>query len=161
MNAAARVPFRNGVDNSLSTIERRVYEICVLAAETGSALPTNEEINALIGSHSSTGATAASILRRLRTKGYIQHDIYQRGRQVTIIATGKQTAPPACLAPHWRLRKEAVPTPSLQLVRQEPKAASAQIEAEARKLGKAIPDFLGDLVYIGWHTYLGEQGSEA
>jgi hypothetical protein len=34
------------------------------------------------------------------------------------------------------------------------------IEAEARLLGKSPADFLGDLVYIGWHGYQAEKEEE-
>jgi hypothetical protein len=50
---------------------------------------------------------------------------------------------------------------AIQAVRDRAKPVAAMIEAEARLLGKSLTDFLGDLVYIGWHEYQAEkEGAE-
>lgn len=118
MNAFARAPrfpFDNDPLPAMTPIERQVFEICETAADAGKILPSNDDIAARIGSQSSGGSTVAGVLKRLTDKGYITHDVYQRGRQVTIVATGRQTAPPACTTPHWRkiLERAQGNTPTL------------------------------------------------
>lgn len=166
MNAPARIPanpveVRLNVLGQLTFIEQQVFDICQQAANAGKAMPTNDDIALRIGSRGSGGSTVAGILGRLATKGKIKHDVYQRGRQITIVATGKQTAPPPSLAIHWRKRTDLVPAPSVPIMRQRTPTTSEQIEQEARALGKAVPDFLADLVYIGWAGYLAEKAADA
>jgi hypothetical protein len=155
LNAPSRAP-RNE-DQQLTSIEQAVSDICRQTADRGEVMPTNDEINARIGSQASAGSTAATILGRIAAKGWIIHQVYQRGRQVTIVATGRQTAAPACTAPHWRNRTDRPSSPAIHQVRQTVPELAKLIETEARKRGMALPDFLCDLVYIGWHDYADEQ----
>ena len=155
MNAIRRIvrPDRE----PMSLLEQRVYEICVEAAETGREMPPNDAITELIGSQASGGSTIAGILMRLDRKGYISRKAFQKGRQIKITDTGKETAAPACTAPHWRERPPGPPAPTLQLVRSTSPSVSRQIELEAQRLDKDLPAFLSDLAYIGWFEYLAEQ----
>lgn len=154
MNAPARLPVRP----ALTAIERMVYDICVVAADEGEPMPSNDDITEQIGSRSSTGSTAVGVLKRLVDKGYIGHEVFQRGRQVTIVDTGRKTAAPPNTAPHWRLREDRPPTPAIQNLRQASQSVSTLIEQEARMLNRPFPDFLSDLVLMGWRTYLFERG---
>jgi hypothetical protein len=117
-----------------------------------------EEIMVMFGFNSYS--TVPGIMRRLEVKGFIKRNIFQRGRQVCIVETGECTAAPPCTAPHWRQRTETTPTPAIQQIRERVPMA-AEIEMEARRLGKHVTEFLADLVYIGWHEYRAEQEREA
>lgn len=155
--SVARNPFeiRREMASSLSPIEREVLSRCQQAAEAGEPAPSIEDLTEAIGA---TGvSTVPGIMKRLEAKGYITRNIYQRGRQIFITATGQSTAPPNCLAPHWRTRSETVPTPAIQAIRERSKPVAAMIEAEARLTGKHFNDLLADLVYIGWHEYQAEK----
>lgn len=148
---------------ALSHIERAVLSICEQAANAGRPLESNDDIMEALTScgfylSAYGGGTIPGIMERLQRKGFIERIKYQRGRQVCITATGKCTAPPACTAPHWRLRpkNDPIPTPAIHKVRERAPMAQ-QIELEARRLGKSMSDFLADLVYIGFHAYQAEQ----
>lgn len=146
---------RREIANPLSPIEREVLRFCERAAAEQRPLDSIEEITQAIGA---TGvSTVPGIMKRLEAKGYIRRTIYQRGRQVEVLATGQKSAPPPCLSPHWRTRVETVPTPAIQAVRERSKSIAAMIEAEARMTGKHFNDLLADLVYIGWHEYQAEK----
>jgi hypothetical protein len=145
----------------LSQIERDVFAICIAAASENRPLDSTEEI---MGKLNLGGfSTVPGVLLRLEQKGMIARTVYQKGRQVRIIATGQCTAAPANTAPHWRNRdrSEDPPVPAIHLVREKAQSAAMLIEQEARRLGKPMTDFLADLVYIGWAEYLDEQGREA
>jgi hypothetical protein len=133
--------------------------MCVKAAAEGRELDPIEDMRMALGALSYS--TIPGIMKRLEAKGYISRTVYQRGRQVCIAATGKCTAEPRNTAPHWRFRTDRTPTPTIQTVREKAKPVAAMIEAEARLLGKSLTDFLGDLVYIGWHEYQAEKEREA
>lgn len=146
-------------DAALSQIERAVLSICEQAAEDGRPLESIEEIMNEVGVDGFS--TVPGIMKRLEEKGFIRRNIYQRGRQVCIVATGQCTAPPKCTAPHWRLRpkSEPIPTPAIHLVRQQ--SISAQIEQDARSEGKSMAEHLMSLIYIGHHAYRAEREAEA
>jgi hypothetical protein len=143
-----------GRDSSaLSPVEKTAFEFCRRRAAEGK--PVNQlDITLAIGSQNFTGGTAAGVLARLERKGLITRMFYQRGLQVCIAETGECTAPPACRATHWRLREQDVQTPPLHRVRERSPILARVIEDEARKAGKAIPDFLMDLVANGLELYL-------
>jgi hypothetical protein len=155
MAAASRPPPQDfAPDDGLSQIERDILGLCARAAADGRQLESIEEMMGMFGF--SSYSTIPGIMRRLEAKGFITRRIFQRGRQVCITATGQCSAPPACTAPHWRLRAETPPTPPVQQVRQKWPSLSAAIEQEARQLRKPMTDFLADLVYIGWHEFQAE-----
>lgn len=144
---------------ALTPIEQAVLSICRQAAAEGRPLESIEEISARIGVQGIS--TVPGIMKRLEAKGCITRNIYQRGRQVCIPETGQCTAAPSCTAPHWRFRTERVPTPAIHTIRERAKPVAAMIETEARLTGKALSEFLADLVYIGWHGYMAEKEAEA
>lgn len=158
-SAAPKTPF--GVRNAfapLTAIERRALEICEQAAEEGRELDSIEDMRMALGALSYS--TVPGIMKRLEIKGYITRTIYQRGRKVCILATGQCTLTPKNTAPHWRVRTDRTPTPTIQSIHERAKPVATMIEAEARLLGKSLTDFLGDLVYIGWHEYQAEKERE-
>lgn len=139
----------------LTTVERIVFERCQEAAAKGQPAPSIEDLSQDIGA---TGvATVPGIMKRLEAKGYITRQIFQRGRIVCISQTGQCTLPPNDQTPHWRLRTDRVPSPTIQGLSERSKPIAAMIEVEARLIGKSLTDFLGDLVYIGWHEYRAEK----
>jgi len=72
-----------------------VFEHLAEAAENGLPCPTNIEIEALIGANSSSmGARAIEVLEK---RGLIRVSRSQKARLVTIVATGKTTAPPVSM----------------------------------------------------------------
>jgi len=148
---------RRAANAPLTTIEGIALE-CIRQIASEGRRATRDEICAAIGSDNYEGGTVPGVLNRLEAKGYITRDIYQRGMRLCIVSTGQCTAPPRDTSPHWRLRTESVPTPTIQAVRERNKPIAAMIEAEARQMGKHPADFLADLVYIGWHEYQAEKG---
>jgi hypothetical protein len=157
---APRTPFAVARASSdarlpLTPVEREVFVRCEDAAAKGLPAPSIEALSQVIGA---TGvATVPGIMKRLEAKGYITREIYQRSRMICIVGTGKCTAPPSDRTPHWRIRTDRVPTPAIQSVRERARPIAAMIEAETRLIGKSLTDFLGDLVYIGWHEYQAEK----
>ena len=153
--AAPRNPVEVMRECRLSSIEAQVYDICREAADRDLPAPSTEVIMQRVGAMGM--ATVPGIMRRLEGKGFIRRLIYQRGRTITITATGKSTAPPNNTAPHWRQRTEHMPTPTIQVVRERVQSTAMQIEADARSLGKPLAVHLADLVYIGHHAFRQEQ----
>jgi hypothetical protein len=139
----------------LTFIEQRVFDICVADAEAGRPLTPNDEIAAEIGA---TGAgTVPGILARIEAKGHISREIYQRGRMVCIVATGKCTAPPECQVIHWRKLADRAPTPAIHQLRQHDMSLAQWIETEARRTGRSHLDFLEELVRRGAQDYRADQ----
>ena len=84
----------------LSRAEGAVLDIITAAARDGRVCPSNDEICRAMG-YAST-ASAVRIINALADAGAIAVERYQRGRKVTIIATGESTAQPADATPHRR-----------------------------------------------------------
>ena len=138
----------------LTTIEARVYEICRRCAAESRELDSQESIIAEIGFESPS--SAADVMRRLETKGYIERRLFQRGRMVKINETGEWTAEPRDTTPHWRFRKESCPAPAIHQIRERAKPLAQMIEAKARALGKPLHEFLIDCVYVGFNEIMHE-----
>lgn len=130
--------------------ERLIYRALVKAANAGKPCPTADDLQELIGCHSNS--TPSEVMRRLEKRGLIKREIYQRGRRVTIVATGKMTRACVNTAPHWRDRPRDVPRPSPTTIQQRKPDTAAEIFREAQRRGKAPQDFLADLVWIGWQS---------
>lgn len=157
---------------ALSQIERAVLAICEQAAEDGRPLDSNDDIMEVLADRGFDhrgeplgaygGGTIPGIMERLQRKGYIERIKFQRGRQVCIVATGKCSTPPACTAPHWRLRPKSdpIPTPAIHKVREGGPIAT-EIEQDARSRGKSMAEHLMDLIYIGHHAFRAEREAEA
>lgn len=130
--------------------ERIVYEALNAAAEACLPAPKHDELNDLIGCTSTS--TSPTIVGRLVEKGLIEREVYQRTRRICIVATGKCTAMPLSIAPHWRDRPKDVPTPSISAVRARQPDIAAQIMTWAASRSMPICDALADLVYVGWQV---------
>lgn len=76
----------------LTPAEAIAYRMIYEAAEAGEPCPMNVDIEIAIGANSSSMGPIT--VRRLEAKGLITVERYYRARVVTVIATGKTTAPP-------------------------------------------------------------------
>lgn len=139
---------------ALSPREAMVLTALSEAAERGARCPSNEELADLCGYFAV--ASPPGVIGRLAAMGLISVRVGQKERQVTIMATGKSTAPMTNAAPHWRNRPRNVPTPSLDKLRQQRPDDVSSILLEARRVGRAPADFLADLVWRGWAAHQGE-----
>lgn len=72
------------------------------AAEAGTPCPSNREIADRLGLVSI--ARPVELLHLLEAEGRIIVRRFHKSRIVTIVETGRQTAPPANTTPHWRTR---------------------------------------------------------
>lgn len=86
---------------SLTKDELTVYSALVEAAEGGFRCPTADDLLELLP-HVESHSTTVVLVHRLAAKGLIRLSYYQRGRQITVAESGKSTAEPSCLRPHWR-----------------------------------------------------------
>jgi hypothetical protein len=139
----------------LTAVERVALDHCSSKARNSEPV-TQMSLADAIGSQNTTGGTSAGVLARLESKGYITRQVYQRGVQVCIVATGECTAPPSCLTPHWRSITDRVPVPAIHQVRQRDMNTALWIETEARAKGRDMADFLMELVRRGVQDYRAE-----
>jgi hypothetical protein len=143
----------------LSAEESIAFE-CIKQIVREGRVADQYEIAAGIGTDNVNGGTVAGVINRLILKGYVQHVLgvpIQRGLWLRIVATGQQTAEPRCKAPHWRYRKEAVPSPTIHRIAETARPLAKMIEAKAKELRKPLSDFLMDCVYVGFHVITEEQ----
>lgn len=75
---------------ALKPLWRAIYEALVRAADAGEACPTNPALAARFGI---TADAASKIVTRLHDRGLIVLTKYAKARDVTIVATGRYTAP--------------------------------------------------------------------
>jgi len=152
----------------LTEREETVYHALAGAADRGEGCPTGEAIRDLLGAQ--TASASSKILARIERKGWIRVESFARGRRVTILRTGKATRDPGNTAPHWRQTKEAArspitchvlegraPAPGFPRVVEDYGALAADMQGEAFRLGRTIPDFLSYLVGIGWRSYVAQK----
>jgi len=142
----------------LTFIEQAALEHCASKASTGESV-TQVSLTAAIGSQNTAGSTAAGVLNRLESKGYIERRAFQRGVQVCIVATGQCTAPPPCTVPHWRTITDRAPLPAIQEVRKRDMSLAQWIESTARGLGRDYLDFATELLRRGAQDFRAEQES--
>lgn len=128
-----------------------ILNALVQAAEVGSPCPTADDLSDLIGS--SSVSTTVGIMQRLEKRGIIKIERYQRERRVTIVKTGAKTAQVKTPVPHWRDRPRAVPSPAFEVVRRRDPEASQALMVAARHEGRALSDFLADMVWLGFQQY--------
>lgn len=98
------------------------------------------------------GGTVPEMFRRLHDMGLIINEPFQRGRRVCLVETGKWSAAPLNVAPHWRNRPKNVPTPAPIAIRTRRPDIAAEIFTEAARLGKPAVEYLADLVFVGWEV---------
>lgn len=82
----------------------RVLPLLEAAANAGDPCPTNRLIADILGWRSTAQSVAAIIA--LERAGAIAIQRFRASRIVTIIATGKSTATPTDITPHWRDRNQ-------------------------------------------------------
>ena len=134
----------------LSDTERVCLE-CLKQIASEGRIANQYEICAAIGTENTNGGTVAGVVNRLVSKGHVERigGPLQKSMWLRIVATGQTTAEPRDKTPHWRYRKEAVPSPAIHHIRQRSKTIAQRIEEKARKLGKPVSEYLMDLVYVG------------
>ena len=136
--------------------ETIAYQAVFAAAEAGAPCPSADDLAEALGFRSVSGTV--DVLHRLERRGLIKVDRYQRGRQVTIVSTGKKTAEPSCRVSHWRIARPPVPTPPIAMIRERKPDVARDIEMAARRDGRALQDYLGDLVFAGWSAIQADVG---
>jgi hypothetical protein len=140
----------------LTATERIALE-CLRQIASEGRIADQYEICAGIGSDNMNGGTAAGVVNRLVSKGYIEHvngNPLQRAIWVRIISTGQVTAEPRNKAVHWRYRTEPVPSPAIHRITERNKPLASMIEAQAKALQKPVHEFLMDCVYAGFHSIM-------
>jgi DNA-binding MarR family transcriptional regulator len=131
----------------MNTSDTTILAMISEAAEIGAPCPTNEDLGDRLG----FGLSAPpQILNRLERRGLIIVERYQRSRRVTIIATGKATAPVKNTAPHWRKRPASMPSVSTTYVQQRKPDLAREMMVAARREGKTLQDYMLDLIWDGW-----------
>ena len=139
-------------DMTLSPWERAVLACVTEAADAGRAAPTGDELQECCGCDSIS--TTVNLVQRLERKGLIQVERYQRTRRITVLATGKATAPVTNRTPHWRTKKRPgrMPSASLHMVKARDPDMAMQIIKAARREGMGLDDFIVELVWAGWQS---------
>lgn len=126
----------------LTPVERRVYEICVAAADSGRPLDSTEDMGAAIGATSFS--TVPGILKRLERKGWIRRSVFQKGRQVCITASGRCTTAPHDQTPHWRIvynrSRDSTPTLPRHSVAQTVPTLMAYLDKMMREENLTLED---------------------
>ena len=148
-------PIANGVmtpEPDLSPWERAVLACIAAAAEAGRTAPTGDELQECCGCESIS--TTVHLVQRLERKGLIRVQRYQRTRRITILATGKATAPVTNKTPHWRTRKRPgrLPSAALPALKSRRPDIAMEIIKAARREGMALDDFIAELVWAGWQS---------
>lgn len=146
----------------LTERERLVYVAVARAARAGEPCPTGTEIQAMLGAANPSIAT--KILRRIADKGHITLISYAQSRVVTITRTGQSTRPPPNPSLHWRQLRAAAasghvldgqaPAPGFGAVKRDYGALADDIQREAFRTGRPLPDFLSHLVLLGWRRHV-------
>jgi len=128
-----------------------IFDRLNLAAERGEICPIADELQEIAGVQSVS--TTVALMHSLEEDKRITVERYQRSRVVTITGTGKSTATPNDMTPHWRSIPRDVPTPQQEAIREKRPDVARDIFLEARRLGKSPAEFLVDLVFIGWDVW--------
>lgn len=140
----------NARGGGLSAAQRevRLYAELTRVAALGELCPTADELSELLCTNS-VGATVF-VMQRLERRGLIKVERFQKGRIVTICATGEKTARPKCTTPHWRDRPRDVPAPAPLILRERRPDMAADIARWASQRGVTMVEALTDLVFVGW-----------
>ncbi len=145
------VPITVSLPGTLFPSHIAAFRFIEAAANAGRYV-TAAELDAAIGSDNVSGSTQAGVCRALERAGLIVTTKFQRGRQFTVVATGRKTAAPRNTTPHWRTVPRPKRLPSLApaaLKRSEPELARQMLNA-AREEGMTMPELLLELVWVGW-----------
>lgn len=87
----------------LRTRAQILFHMIQDAAEDGKPCPTTNKIAETLGFASTS--CVQRIMLELIDLGLIEVEVFNAGRIVTICATGKKTAQPKNMQPHWRKRR--------------------------------------------------------
>lgn len=136
----------------LSEWEAKILARIEEAAEKGEPAPLAEDLAEICGC--SAISTTVRLVHRLDQRGLIKVEVYQRGRRITVVATGKSTAPVRNQAPHWRVRPRpaSMPAPSLAHVKGRNLNFALEVMQAARADGMEFADFLAELAWHGWQV---------
>lgn len=122
--------------------EHMIYWAHVRAAEAGVLAMTHMDLSALLDCCLST---PTHLEQKMEGRGWISVDRFQRGRRVTIMATGKATKQPVGTAPHWRARPEHQMEPMALLRQRHPDVFQALVVA-ARRERRSVAAYAADLI---------------
>lgn len=136
---------------TLTAKEQTVLDQLVRAADENRPCPTQDDLLEALGCEGGVSSTV-NIVQRLERYGLIEVERFQRSRRVRIVETGKWTAMPLNIAPHWRNRPKEVPAPSMSVIRAKRPDIAAEIFTRAAELGKPAVEYLADLVFVGWEV---------
>ncbi len=124
------------------------------AAANGGRYVTAAELDNVIGTDNVSGSTQAGICRALERWGLIATTKFQRGRQFTVLATGAKTGAPRNTTPHWRTltapRPKKMPCIAVAAVKRSEPDLARQMLFAAKEEGMGLPEFLLELVWVGW-----------
>lgn len=93
---------RSGPTAAGASRSKAVLRMAIEAAESGKPMPTNQVLCDTLGFKKLGHASMA--LKVWERKGDIRVERFQTGRIVTVVASGKRTAAPKDMTPHWRDR---------------------------------------------------------
>lgn len=112
----------------MNSRQQVVYAAIVAAAEAGAPCPTNDELDGALGNSGSHDASA--VLCQIEKQGLVAVTRFGCGREVTITATGKSTAPFTGVRNlHWRkVAKADRPAPSKQPYRRPDRSILPPVE---------------------------------
>ena len=96
--------------------ERALLKILTEAAAKGEPCPTNPELAEMLDLDSI--ASPVRLMQSMERQGLIAVERSKHARRVTIVASGRQTAPPSSPTPHWRDR-HAGTGPAARAAREE------------------------------------------
>lgn len=135
---------------TLNSREETLMAIIRECTDAGLPIPTIDVIAEKLDV--ALGGTVPEMFRRLHDMGLIINEAFQRGRRVCLVETGKWSALPLNVAPHWRSRPKNVPAPAPVAIRARRADIAAEIFTEAARLGKPAVEYLADLVFVGWEV---------
>ncbi len=136
----------------LSPWEDITLRFITAAAEAGARAPTADDLQEACGC--SSVSTTVNLVASLERRGLIAVDRYQRARRITIVATGKATAPVTNMTPHWRTRPRPAAMPSIgtTYIQDRKPDLVREMMVAARQDGMSLQDFMAELVWAGWQA---------
>lgn len=122
--------------------EHMIYWAHVRAADAGEPAATHMDLSALLDCCLST---PTHLEQKMEGRGWLKVERFQRGRRVTIMATGKSTRQPQGTTPHWRSRPEHQLEP-MSLLRTRHPEVFQEILVAARRERKSVAAYTADLI---------------
>ena len=127
--------------------EHMIYWDHVRSADAGQLARSVSDIAAYLDC--GEGGTRTTIERRMEDRGWIKVERFQKGRRITIVATGAQTKMPKCVSPHWREKAEHQ-DPLRYLSTRHPDMYARMIK-QARRERKGLGAFMAALMIEGFN----------